>query len=87
MLRRDGGQLEVTDPDGGSRRYETYTCAHCNRVVFVKHKMRPEDMGGLCKICMDLTCPQCHALGACTPFEKKLELQEKKGIAIRSYGL
>ena len=69
----------------GMHEVDTASCGHCNRVMHIKPFMDPADMGGLCKICMKFTCPKCVDLG-CTPFEKKLELAEKRGRALRSYG-
>jgi hypothetical protein len=45
-----------------------------------------DEVGSMCRNCMKMVCPKC-ADGPCTPFEKKLEMAEKRGIALRSYGL
>lgn len=101
MSRRPGGYAIITTPESarvnfdrfrcediraGTFEVDTQTCSHCNRVMHIKPKMDPADMGGLCKICMKYICPTCVGLG-CTPFEKKLEQMEKRGIALRSYGM
>lgn len=68
---------------------DTFTCAHSfcgGRVVAVKSRMDPADIGGLCKVCMKLICPTCVGRG-CDPLEKALERAEARGIALRSYGL
>ena len=70
----------------GANGFDTMTCNHCNRLIHVKARNRPEDIGGLCKQCMRPICPFCLDLG-CTPFEKKLERWEARGRALRSYGL
>lgn len=64
---------------------DTFSCAHCNALTHVLPKMDPADLGGLCKQCAKLICCRCLDKG-CTPLEKKLELAEKREIALRSYG-
>lgn len=86
--RKDGGYLQVFDEFGGTAsEHKTYTCEHCNKVVIVKHKMRPDDMGGHCRICDGLLCPLCVSTGKCDPFEKKLEAWEHKQMSLKSYGI
>lgn len=70
----------------GVTELDTFTCKHCSRVVHVKPKERPEDLGGLCKQCMGLICCNCLDKG-CAPFEKKLEAAEARARALRSYGV
>lgn len=70
----------------GVTEMDTFTCGHCCRVIHVKAMQRPEDLGGLCKRCMKLECPECVDKG-CTPFEKKLEMAEARDRALRSYGV
>lgn len=84
-MRKPGGYGVTTFDCGQVKETDTFTCAHCNRINFVKPKERPEDLGGLCKVCMGLICSACLDLG-CTPFEKKLEQQEAAYHARRSYG-
>ena len=79
----DGFQCETVTI--GQNEYDTIVCYHCNSITHVKARMDPADMGGLCKICMKMICPRCVGLG-CSPFEKRLEFQEKRAIALRSYG-
>ena len=81
----DRAEATITDA-AGSRTYSTYTCAHCNRITHVGYKMHPADIGGLCKLCMGLTCKRCTGKG-CRPFEKQLEAWEARCEALRSYGL
>lgn len=87
-MRNPGGFLCITEPES-TFESDTFSCSHCvpRRIVKVGPKERPEDVGGLCKICMGLICPRCVARGNCDPFEKKLERREARGIALRSYGL
>jgi hypothetical protein len=102
-MRKAGGYACIITPDAGEVRLngrgerpsplregltemDTFTCKHCSSVVHVMVRQRPEDLGGLCKQCMGLICPRCVGLG-CTPFEKKLEMVEARGRALRSYGV
>jgi hypothetical protein len=86
-MRKPGGLFITSHGDGSVTEVDSFTCGHCNRPVAVPVKQRPEDIGGLCKQCMSMTCPRCTAAGHCTPFEKELERQEARGRALRSYGL
>lgn len=89
------GQESVGNLDGfqrtkighGRNEFDTMTCGHCNRVVHVQARQRPEDIGGLCKQCMRPICPECVNDGRCVPFEKKLEEAEERDRVRRSYGL
>jgi hypothetical protein len=76
-MRRPGGYFFSFDPGGVRQEADTFTCAHCNRVVIVKAKCNPDDLGGMCRLCMKMICPACVDLGACTPFEKQIEAQER----------
>lgn len=60
----------------GTARFDTATCGHCNSVFHVSARMRPEDIGGLCKTCMQAICPRCLDK-PCTPWEKRMEEVEK----------
>lgn len=57
---------------------DTFTCGHCNRIVHVPVKARPEDIGGLCRQCMGLVCPRCHGRGRCVPLEAAIERMERR---------
>ena len=76
-MRRAGGYAQVVDPDGPTRECDTFTCAHCNRITHVKVRQRPEDIGGLCKVCIGLICPACVG-EACVPFLKRLDAMEAR---------
>lgn len=43
-----------------------------------------DEFGSMCRNCMAMVCPAC-ADGPCVPFMKKLEMAEKRDIALRSY--
>lgn len=83
-MRNPGGYACVSEPDRPLREADTFTCAHCNRVVHVPAKANPDELGGFCRMCMSMVCPQC-ANGSCTPFEKKLAEIEARYHARRSY--
>ena len=85
-MLRPGGYACIADPVFGRRELDTFTCAHCNRITHVKPEQRPEDIGGLCKVCMGLICPMCVGR-ACVPFLKKLDQMEARARALRSHGI
>lgn len=84
-MRNPMGYATWTSPDAPVKERDTYTCGHCNRVKHVEPKQRPEDLGGLCKMCMKLICPVCLKPGTCDPFEKKLERMEAVGRFRRDF--
>lgn len=63
---------------------DTFTCGHCQRIVHVPVRCDPADLGGLCKCCMRLVCPNCVGK-SCTPWEKAIEAMEARQHALRSY--
>jgi hypothetical protein len=83
-MRNPHGILITSGPDGVVEA-DTFLCNHCNGIVMVKPKQAPEDIGGMCKQCMGMTCPRCTAQGSCTPFEKALQQQEARYHARRSF--
>lgn len=82
-MRNAGGYLQITE-DGRVREHDSFSCRHCNRVTFVKVRQKPEDIGGLCKICMGLICPACVG-EPCVTLEARLQAQEASYHARRSY--
>lgn len=84
-MRNPQGYAVITDPQFGIKECDTYTCNHCNCVKHVKPKEKPEDIGGLCRCCMKLICSECVSIGVCDPFMKKLEREEARYHALRSY--
>jgi hypothetical protein len=81
---KPGGYAQIVDPDGGRQEFDTFTCAHCNRVTHVKARQRPEDIGGLCKQCMGLICPRCVG-EPCAPFLKRLDDMEARARFRRAF--
>lgn len=84
---RPGGYAFSFDAGGIRQEADTFTCAHCNKVVIVKPKCDPCDLGGMCRLCDKMICPACVDLGHCDPLEKKLERAEARYRALRSYGV
>jgi len=76
-MLRSGGYAQIVDPDAPTRECDTFTCAHCNRITHVRARTRPEDIGGLCKVCMGLICAACVG-EACVPFLKRLDDMEAR---------
>ena len=74
-MSKVGGYAVWVGTGGVERECDTFTCCHCNTVVFVKPRAPAEESGGFCRMCMKMTCPRCTDKG-CTPFEKKLEAME-----------
>ncbi len=100
-MLKPGGYVQIVSPDratvqfdgfrcetvsAGITEMDTFSCVHCNRIVHVKSRTPIDEFGSMCRNCMKMVCPAC-ADGPCIPFEKKLEVAERRGIALRSYGL
>lgn len=79
---RAQGYAILTEPERPTRENDTFTCGHCNCVVFVKPMADPATYGGWCGGCSRLICPACEQKKvetlSCAPFEKWLEQQEAK---------
>lgn len=84
---RGEGCLFSFDVDGTVHETKTFTCGHCNRVVLVKPKCDPCDLGGMCRLCASMICPNCVDRGICVPIEKKLENEERKYLRQWAMGL
>lgn len=76
-MRRPGGYLVGHGPAGVIDEADTFTCSHCQRIVRVKPRCDPADMGGRCGVCDRLICPTCVGRG-CTPWEKRMEEMERR---------
>jgi len=68
----------ILQSDEGSKEFDTFTCAHCQKITVVKPLCDPVDAGGLCQICDGYVCPTCVDIGTCTPWEKQMEIMEHR---------
>lgn len=83
-MRQSQGYMVITGPAAGAGEWDTFTCAHCNRVKVVQPMQRAEDMGGICHLCGDkhkpsFICGNCVGKG-CDPFEEKLKRMESREL-------
>lgn len=85
-MRRPGGYALVTRSDGRHIECDTFTCKHCNRIVHVRPKQDPAELGGMCKVCSGLVCSECVGKG-CDEIQRKLDRWEASYHARRSYGM
>lgn len=85
QARLDG--FQCVQAREGANEFDTFGCGHCNRIIHVQARQRPEELGGLCKQCMRAICPGCVDRGHCDPFERKLERWEDRERTLRSYGV
>lgn len=79
-------RLQATTVGAGTTEVDTFSCGHCGSAVHVLPRQDPANIGGLCKQCMELTCPRCLGKG-CEPLERKLERAEERDRVLRSYGM
>jgi hypothetical protein len=79
-VRREQGSAHWYDENGKeTAACSTFTCAHCNTVVFVRPKTHVfHSAPGFCQLCSAHTCRKCTSK-ECKPFEKKLEEIERRG--------
>lgn len=73
--------------DGHVVECDTFTCAHCQHVVFVRPKADPTEVGGFCRQCAKMICPKCVNLMTCTPWEKEMERREAQARFRNSLGV
>lgn len=86
-MRNAQGYAVLVGPDAPMRECDTFTCSHCQFVVFVKPKCDPSELGGFCRLCFKHICGPCADKGMCDPFEKKLERMEDRGRLMRQIGI
>ena len=79
-------RMRCEEVSAGTFEADTYSCVHCNRIVHVKPRANMDEFGSMCRSCMKMVCPTCSD-GPCVPFMKKIEEMEKRGMALRSYGI
>lgn len=83
-MRNAQGYGITKEPGKADVEEDSFTCSHCNFVVFVKPKQDPAEMGGFCKLCMKHTCASPKCLSSCDVFEKKLLRMESRGRFLQS---
>ena len=100
MLKPQGYAI-IVDPDAPTREFDTITCCHCQRIVFLKpgavrrgfdagdpaNPCPDDDPGGFCRMCMQPTCGPCADKGECVPFERKLQQMERRDQLLKSIGV
>lgn len=80
-MHRVQGYGTIVDPDASTVEFDTYTCAHCNKIVQLRPHAPPD---GHCLMCNEGICETCAVRGNCDPFEKKLERMEARDRLRRS---
>lgn len=83
---RQRGFVQVSGPTGVEE-YETFTCGHCGQIKKVPPKASPDELGGLCKVCMSMICPACVGKNRCDPLEEKLKRQEDRARFFKQAGV
>jgi hypothetical protein len=76
-MRNATGYGTWTGP-GVNDEADSFTCVHCNSVVFVKPFQSAADAGGWCMNCAKPICMACADQGQCTPFLRKIEQEEAR---------
>lgn len=71
--------------DAGVKECDTFRCNHCQKIVHVKPKASPTDLGGHCRQCDELICSGCVAEGFCAPWEQQMREMEERQASRRSY--
>lgn len=90
-MRKAGGYVTISQPRTGMVNFDglrceevkegifevdTFTCIHCGAVEHVEAKADVNRVG-FCRNCMKPICQRCSDQ-PCVPFEKKLEMIERK---------
>jgi hypothetical protein len=85
-MRRAQGWLIVTNTDGSTDEADTFTCAHCQKIVPCRAKQSPYELGGFCRLCDRLICSKCAGRD-CAPFMRQIEAAEEREYRRRQYEL
>ncbi len=90
MRKPQGYGITIEPPSatspGSTLEEDSFTCCHCNAVVFVKPRQDPSEAGGFCGLCHSHICPHCAGTGACDPFERKLLRMESRERLLLALG-
>ena len=97
-MLRPHGYVTIVEPEKPTTEIDCCSCGHCHAIILTKagsastvyllptltpHRYR-EEPGAFCRVCMRPVCLACHALGRCTPWEKRLERSEARDRLRRS---
>lgn len=83
-MRKPGGYAIWTGPDGQQKERDTFSCTHCNTVVFVPPRADPSALGGFCMACHKHICGPCADKGICAPLMKRIRASEDRDRFRRS---
>ena len=100
-MRRPGGYVTILDPDQPLVEQDTCLCGHCSRIILTKAGSAStvyllptptpgrylEEAGAFCRVCMHPVCLPCHDHGGCTPWERRLEMSERRARLLRAVGV
>jgi hypothetical protein len=91
MYLKPKGISITTDGWGVPTKEDTFTCKHCQKVVFVPARTDPNEFW--CACCMAPICKRCKkedwdrpADKACFHFERRLAIAEAKGAFLAYLG-
>lgn len=84
-VRGASGYAMMAGPNGPLWERDTYTCAHCGNVRYIKPLARANETPGRCFSCDKLICVECLRIPRCLPFEEQLKRMEARIDARRSY--
>jgi hypothetical protein len=85
IMRNPGGYALLTGPEQ-FKESDTFTCVHCNGIVFVTPLTNPADLGGWCGCCAKPICKKCTGK-PCVPFLKKLDAMESRERMLKNIGV
>lgn len=78
-MRRPQGYAITVDPELPTIEEDTFTCSHCNSIVFVAPGQLDADA---CRACDRHICPPCKGelvrTMKCVPWEKRMEAMERE---------
>ena len=99
-MLRPGGYLTIVDPGHPTVEQDTCGCGHCSRILLTKAGSAStvyllptatpgqytEEPGAFCRVCMRPVCLPCHDKGTCTPWERQLEISERRARFLHAVG-
>ena len=84
---RRSGYITITDPETGTREFDTITCFHCQQLVHWATSYEFVARTGGCGVCGKVICISCVNLGVCTPWEVQMVKAENNARFRREAGL